>query len=384
VVVRVEVPAALLEWARDRSGISHDDLSRRFPKLTDWESGTAAPTLKQLEDFASTTHTPVGYFFLPGPPDIPLPLPDFRTRGEEAVRQPSPDLLDTLFLSEQRQEWYRDYARINNDGPVEVVGSVTTATGVTAAARVMREVLGFGVGERGATWSESFRRLADQAEDLGILVMVSGVVGSNTHRQLDPGEFLGFALVDEYAPAVFVNGASTKAAQIFTLAHELVHIWLGQSALDDPDVAGLGPVRGNEIEHWCDQVAAEILVPLDALAQQYRRATELTGELDRLARAFRVSTLVILRRIRDAGHLDSEQYWGAYQAELARVRALTGETGSGGNFYNTQPVRTSKRFARAIIVSTLEGQTLYGDALQLLGFKKVSTFNELAHRLGVI
>jgi len=92
---------------------------------------------------------------------------------------------------------------------------------------------------------------------------------------------------------------------------------------------------------------------------------------------------VILRRIRDAGYLDSERYWGAYQTELARVRALTGETGSGGNFY-TQPVRTSKRFARAIITSTLEGHTLYGDALQLLGFKKVSTFNELAQRLGVI
>jgi Zn-dependent peptidase ImmA (M78 family)/transcriptional regulator with XRE-family HTH domain len=384
VVVRVEVPAALLAWARARSRIPRADLSRRFPKLADWESGTASPTLKQLEDFANTTHTPVGYFFLPEPPDIPLPLPDFRTRREETVRQPSPDLLDTIFLSEQRQEWYRDYARINNDGPVEFVGSITTATGVGAAAAGMREVLGFEVGERGATWSESFRRLADQAEDLGILVMVNGVVGSNTHRHLDPGEFLGFALVDEYAPAVFVNGASTKAAQIFTLTHELVHIWLGQSALDDADAGDLGPARDNEFERWCDEVAAEILVPLDALTQQYQRAAELTGELDRLARSFKVSTLVILRRIRDAGYLDSEQYWGAYQAELARVRALTGEAGSGGNFYNTQPVRTSKRFARAIITSTLEGQTLYGDAFQLLGFKKVSTFNELAQRLGII
>lgn len=382
-MIRVEVPAALLAWARDRSGISRDDLFRRFPKLPDWESGAASPTLRQLEGFASATHTPVGYFFLSGPPDIPLPLPDFRTRRAEAVRQPSPDLLDTIFLSEQRQEWYRDYARINRDGPVEFVGSISTATGIAAAATVMREALGFGVGERAATWSESFRRLADQAEDLGILVMVSGVVGSNTHRQLDPGEFLGFALVDEYAPAVFVNGASTKAAQIFTLAHELVHIWLGQSALDDPDVGGLGLVRENEIERWSDQVAAELLVPLDALTQQYRRTAELTGELDRLARTFKVSTLVILRRIHDAGNLDSEEYWGAYQTELARVRALTGEAGSGGNFYNTQPVRTSKRFARAIITSTLEGQTLYADALQLLGFKKISTFNELAQRLGV-
>jgi Zn-dependent peptidase ImmA (M78 family)/transcriptional regulator with XRE-family HTH domain len=384
VVVRVEVPAALLAWARDRSGISSDELLRRFPKLTDWESGAASPTLKQLENFAGATHTPVGYFFLSRPPNIPLPLPDFRTRRDDAISQPSPDLLDTIFLSEQRQEWYRDYARVNNDGQLPFVGSVTMATDVVQAARLMREALGFGVGERATTWSESFRRLADQAEELGVLVMVSGVVGSNTHRQLDPGEFLGFALVDEYAPAVFVNGASTKASQIFTLAHELVHIWLGQSALDDPDVGGFGAVHENEVERWCDQVAAEILVPLDALVREYRRTADLTRELDRLARSFKVSTLVILRRIRDAGYLDAQRYWDAYQAELARVRALTGDTGSGGNFYNTQPVRTSKRFARAIITSTLEGQTLYGDALQLLGFKKVSTLNELAQRLGVI
>ena len=383
-VVRVEVPAALLAWARDRSGVPHDDLSRRFPKLSDWETGDASPTLKQLEDFASATHTPVGYFFLSGPPEIPLPLPDFRTRRPEAVREPSPDLLETLFLSEQRQEWYRDYARMSREGPVEFVGSITRETDIVVAAAVMRDALDFGVGERAATWSESFRRLADQAEDLGILVMVCGVVGSNTHRQLDPDEFLGFALVDEYAPAVFINGASTKAAQIFTLAHELVHIWLGESALDDSDLGAVSLDRENETERWCDQVSAELLVPRDALTQQYRRHAELTGELDRLARIFKVSTLVILRRIRDAGYLDSGEYWSAYETELARVRALTGETGSGGNFYNTQPVRASKRFARAIITSTLEGQTLYKDALQLLGFKKVSTFNELAQRLGII
>jgi transcriptional regulator with XRE-family HTH domain len=102
-VLRVEVAAPLLAWARKRAGISHEDLSRRFPKLQEWESGEGAPTLKQLEDFASTTHTPVGYFFLPEPPDVDMPLPDFRTRRDEAVRQPSPNLLDTIFQTEQRQ-----------------------------------------------------------------------------------------------------------------------------------------------------------------------------------------------------------------------------------------------------------------------------------------
>jgi Zn-dependent peptidase ImmA (M78 family) len=243
----------------------------------------------------------------------------------------------------------------------------------------MCRALGFDVDQRGATWSEAFRRLADHVEELGILVMVNGVVGSNTHRKLNPDEFQGFALADAYAPAVFVNGAHTKSAQIFTLAHELAHVWLAQSALDDADP---GSLAGGQEERWCSAVAAEILVPLLALDQSYRTDAPLTGELDRLTRRFTVSTLVILKRIREAGYLSQAQFRDAYQAELDRVLGLrASEGGSGGNFYNTAPVRTSKRFARAVIASTLEGQTLYRGAFQMLGFKKVSAFNELAQRL---
>ena len=383
-VVRVEVTPPLLAWARKRSGIPGQDLARRFPRLQEWERGQGSPTLKQLENFANATHTPVGYFFLPEVPAVAMPLPDFRTRRDETVRQPSPDLLDTIFESEQRQEWYRDYARTNGEGQLDFVGSFTVREPVESAASVMRTKLQFEPGERGASWSDALRRLADHAEELGILVMINGVVGSNTHRQLDPDEFLGFALIDDYAPAVFVNGASTKAAQIFTLAHELVHIWLGQSALDDSapgdDLASPDGVS----ERWCNEVAAEMLVPLAAITREFRRASDRAAELDRLAREYKVSTLVVLRRLHDAGCVDPTTFWDIYEAEFARVRALAAEAGgSGGNFYNTQPVRTSKRFARAIITSTLEGQTLYKEAFRLLGFKKVSTLNELARHLGI-
>lgn len=385
VVVRVEVAAPLLAWARRRSGLPDEDLARRFPKLAQWENGQASPTLKQLESFARATHTPVGYLFLPEVPDIPLPLPDFRTRREETVRQPSADLLETIFEVEQRQEWYRDYAQASGEGPLDFVSSLSTQLTSVAAAALMRERLRFGVHQRGATWSESLRLLAEHAEDLGVLVMISGIVGSNTHRVLDPDEFLGFALADVHAPAVFVNGSSSKAAQIFTLAHELAHIWLGQSGLDDSSPGDESAAKNADIERWCSEVAAEMLVPLAAVAQDYQQAKELTIELERLAKAYKVSTLVVLRRLRDAGYIGRETFWSLYETELNRVQELAADapSGSGGNFYNTQPVRTSKRFARAVITSTLEGQTLYSEAFRLLGFKKVSTLNELAHHLGV-
>jgi Zn-dependent peptidase ImmA (M78 family) len=382
VTVRVEVNPDLLVWARERSRRDFEELAERFPKLPEWEAGARAPTLRQLQDFANATRTPIGFLLLPEPPEEPLPIPDFRTRGTAAVGRPSADLLDTIFLSQQRQEWYQGFARATNEDPIEVVGSATLETPVAEAATAIRQALRYDIGARGTTWTDAFRTLVDRAEDLGLLVMVSGVVGNNTHRKLDPDEFGGFALVDAVAPVVFVNGADTKAAQIFTLAHELAHIWLGQTALSDRE--RFVPDAGEGAEQWCNAVAAEVLVPLAAIEPDYQHDPDnLTAELERLARRFKVSTLVVLRRLLDAGKFSEEFYWGAYNEEVERLLGFIAEQqgSGGGDFYNTQPLRVSRRFARAVIASTLEGTTLYRDAFQMLGFKKRSTFDELAERL---
>lgn len=379
--VRVDVATSLYAWAAERSGLDSDELVHRFPKLRQWESGDHSPTLKQLERFAAATRTPVGYFFLPAPPAEQVPIPDLRTVGDRGVRRPSPDLLDTIYLCQQRQDWYRDYARGIGLDPASHVGSLSIATPVAEAASAMTAAMSFSTEQRGSSWSEAFGYLRDQAEDSGVLVMVSGVVGSNTRRRLDPAEFRGFALADPLAPLVFVNGADTKAAQIFTLAHELAHIWLGESALSDAD---LGVQATHEAERWCNGVAGEMLVPLEALRSGFDARADLTEELDRLARRFKSSTLVVLRRVHEAGFLPWDAYRRAYGTEFRRVMELVGTGGGGGDFYNTQPARVSKRFARSVIVSALEGQTLYADAFQMLGLKKLATFNGMGERLGVM
>lgn len=379
--VRVPIRGALLAWAQQRSGVSRERLLTKFPALDAWEGGTKQPTLKQLEQFARTTHTPVGYLLMADPPEDTLPVPDFRTIGDVEVGHASPDLLDTVYQCQQRQDWYRNYARLHRESRVTFVGTLTTDIDVIEAAHEMHSILGFEPDERGTTWGEAARGLIDIAEDHGVLVMVNGVVGSNTHRKLDPREFRGFALSDELAPLIFVNGADTKAAQIFTLAHELGHLWLGESAVSDVDLA---TTSTNAVERWCNQVAAEFLLPLDSLGHVNLDETRVTDELERVAREFKVSTLVVLRRIFDAGNLSEAEYRVAYAKERDRVLELMKERrASGGDFYNTQPLRVSRRFARALIGSTLEGQTLHRDAFQMLGFRKLATFEELAHKLGV-
>jgi Zn-dependent peptidase ImmA (M78 family) len=380
-MIRVPVRPSLLRWAIERADLPDTVVADWFPKLSDWERGRSQPTLKQLEAFARKTRTPIGYLFLDEPLVEVVPIPDFRTPANARIGHPSPDLLETTWICEQRQEWYRDFARRTGEGPLRFVGSLTIQDDVIESAARIRDALGFDLERRRElpTWSDALREFIAQADALGILVMVSGIVGSNTRRRLDPQEFRGFAMADPLAPLVFINGADTRAAQMFTLAHELAHIWVGQSALSDTTARSVPPQR---IESWCNQVAAELLAPIELVRAEFRTAGHPLLDVNRLARRFEVSTLVILRRIYDAGGLNRAEFWAAYDAELERLRALPG--GAGGNFYLTLPVRVSKRFARAIVSSTLEGETLYRDALRMLGFSKMKTFDELGRTLGVL
>ena len=378
--IRVDVLPEMLRWARERAGFSVPALTPRFPKLAAWERGEALPTLKQLEGFAKATYTPVGFLFLREPPVESVPIPDFRTVENMHVGHPSPDLLDTVYICQQRQEWYRDFARSTGEDPLGFVGSAHRTDDVVGTAASMRAQLGFDLEERRRipTWTDALRRFIEQADALGILVMCSGVVLNNNSRHLDSDEFRGFAMADDLAPLVFINGADTKAAQMFTLAHELAHIWLGQSAVSDAQAAR---TPDHEVERWCNSVAAELLVPLAAVREEYDSGADLRTEVDRLARRFKISTLVVLRRIYDAGGLTRDGLREAYANELERLRSIP--RGTGGDFYLTQAARVSKRFARALVVSTLEGQTLHRDAFRMLGFSKLDTFHELGRSLGL-
>lgn len=380
-MTHVDLNPQLIRWARERAGLKVQDLRKAFPKLDRWERGEESPTLKQVEGLAKAVHVPIGYLFLPDPPVESVPIPDFRTVGNVHVGHPSPDLLDTVYICQQRQEWYRDYARSMREDPYSFAGSVRLGSDVEATAALIRKSLVFDLEERRqmSTWTDALRRFIAQADELGVLVMCSGVVFNNNKRRLNPDEFRGFAMADEFAPLVFINGSDSKAAQMFTLAHELAHIWIGQSGVSDSQ-AGLIPE--DTVERWCNQIAAELLVPLQVLRAEYQRNAGLQEMVARFARRFKVSNLVILRRIHDAGFLTRGQFNDAYAKELARLRAIP--TGSGGNFYLTQAARVSKRFARAIVVSTLEGQTLYRDAFRMLGFSKHTTFQELGRSLGVV
>ena len=377
-ILRVDVKPELLRWARERAGIEPDALVKRFPRYREWESGHKQPTLKQLEKLAKVTRAPIGSFFLSQPLEERVPIPDLRTIGDRLIGRPSVDLLDTVYLCQQRQDWYQDFARMEGDDPLPFVGSATPASDIESTAESMRSALGFDLDERRGlpTWTEALRRFIEQADARGVLVMTSGIVGNNTHRKLDPDEFRGFALADDLAPLVFINGADSKAAQMFTLAHELAHIWLGESALSDVEPIS---APSHAVEAWCNRTAAELLVPLASLREEFQEADDLSDEINRLARRYKVSTLVVLRRIFDIGALDRDALASAYRREVNRLGTVPAR--SGGSFHPTLKARVGKRFGHALVTSTLGGRTSFSESFRLLGIRKTSTFRGFAASL---
>lgn len=231
------------------------------------------------------------------------------------------------------------------------------------------------------SWEQALSEFIDLAERAGVLVMRSGIVDNNTRRKLDVEEFRGFALADSLAPLIFINGADAKSAQMFTLAHELAHIWLGETALSDADMTRPG---AQATEAWCNRVAAEILAPTHYLRRELRPGEPIDASLPRLTRTFKVSALVILRRLFDVGQIERNVFSALYSQELDRLKHPQQKRGAGGDFYRSQPGKLSPTFARALISSAVEGRTSFRDAMRMLGVRKTSAFRQLGRQLQVL
>lgn len=361
---RVAVDQRVLRWALNRSIIPRSKLEKRFP-LGQWLSGERLPTLRQLESLASATRTPLGYFFLDAPPEEPMPIPFFRTMDDQVPLEDTPDLIETLHIVQMRQEWMKERAIELGQDPLWFVGSASPESDHRQVANEMRAALGMNEGwaDRFSTWEKALDHLKASMEAIGVFVVINGVVQNNPHRALDPEMFRGFVLVDEYAPFVFVNGADAKAAQMFTLAHELAHVFLGHSAAFD--LKTMHPAD-HVIETTCNRIAAEFLVPEDELRQAWPDLQREVAPYEAAARQFKVSSLVVARRLLDLELISKEDFYAFYS--WYRENALRDpQRNSGGNFYYSQNNRVGKRFFMEVLTALREGVVSYTEAYRLTG-----------------
>lgn len=379
---RISIAPSILQWALDRSGLPVDTLREKDSHLDKWLSGSEWPTLSQLEKFAHKTHTPLGYFFLPQPPEEKLPIPDFRTVAGDRPARPSPELLETVATMQERQAWMHDQLIEDGSDPLTFVASATPGMRVVEIASAMRTALGLETG-----WATSIKGAGDairhvrlKAEAIGVMVMANGVVGNNTHRALNVKEFRGFALSDAYAPLVFINGKDAKSAQLFTLVHELAHIWFGRDGLSNPNEANAE--SDDEIETLCNRIAAEVLVPTAEVLGLWESIHGHDDPVGVIASRFKVSVPVAARRALELRLLSRSEFFSvleAHRQKMAQVPLKAAD--GGGSFWSNQGVRIGDRFGAAIVRAAKEGRLLYRDAYRLTDLHG-ETFNQYARQLG--
>ena len=350
----------VLDWAAEKAGGTLHSFAENIAKRErDRERIVEGRlTVPQAEKLAKKARIPFGYLFLSQPPEIERPaIPDLR-QVQDALPL-SDDFYETYEDVLAKQQWLIEYLTEAGAPELPFVGRFADKNNRTAAAIAadMRRELGLNDDDRRKSPDASsyFSRLSAKAEALGVLVFKTSYVKANTRRPLSEREFRGFAVAHELVPLVFVNGSDAQVAAVFTLIHELAHIWIGVSGVSD-----VTPGRfGHPVERLCNQIAASLLVPGDSFLEQWAGPQD----LERVAKYFRVSKLVIARRALDNKLVDQAFYddvaaHSQRSKSKAKVTALV-----------TIPIRNSKTFTRTIVASAMSGQTLLRDAASLLNVK---------------
>ncbi|WP_421221779.1 XRE family transcriptional regulator [Aeromonas enteropelogenes] len=370
----------MLVWARERSGFSVSEFAKKCgvseERLQEWEMGKHPMTFNQAITFAEKAHIPFGYLFLQQPPVDELPIPDLRTVDGKGVGRPSAALVEIIKLMQLRQEWYRDHMMQQLVEPNPILGRFGPNSAVQAIVQDMRGKLGVPEHPTRGTWEHYYRDLVQRIEACGILVMRQGDLGHFT-RPLSVDEFRGFAMVDSYAPLLFVNDADAPGARLFTLIHELCHLWIGQSGISDGGVS-----NHRQEETLCNAVAAEFLVPASEFRQLWRHEYEDWQEnLAELEAHFHVSTWVLARRAQALGYISQEAYF-EYVQKLRRDYKDRPKKAGGPDYYKVKNSQISHLFSRAVVSEALSGQLLLRDASHLLGGIKPGKIAQFARELG--
>lgn len=369
---------AMLRWARGRVGLDMNEAALasgvKPEQFQRWEQGDAQPTFRQAQHIANALHAPFGYLFLPEAPADELVLPDLRTVDGAPAGRPSVNLIETVQHAMQRQAWFVEYLQEQGAGPLPFVGRFNTNSSVAQIAWDIRDVLGVDVEQGQRNWETYYRELIEASERAGVLVMRSGIVGNNTHRKLDVGEFRGFAISHSLAPVVFINSSDAPSARLFTLLHELAHIWLNSSGISN---ALPGNTQREEVV--CNGVAGEFLAPSVIFGELWAASVQdLAVRVAELAQRFHISRFVVMRRALDMGLVDHATFSTFYRTELDAFRAAEG---GGGSFYRNAGAKNSARFARAVIAEAYSGRLLLRDAGKLLGVQP-SKIRDFAGQLG--
>ncbi|MBQ7432097.1 MAG: ImmA/IrrE family metallo-endopeptidase [Lachnospiraceae bacterium] len=381
--VNVTVKPEIISWILQRIPLE-TATEAVFELLKKWQAGEKTPTFNQVEEVSKKTNIPFGYFFLDKPPIEECPIAEYRTVNSLSMVEPSRNLLDTLDLMMDVQNWMVEYVKDNGQEVLSFVGSVDEKYSIDRIVRAVREKLTLKVNWFAECENavSAYKYLKNHIEMIGILVMTNSIVGNNTRRKLNVEEFRAFTLVNPYVPLIFINTCDSNTGKIFSLLHELTHVWLGVDSFYNTQMGV--EFSEQKIEQVCNAVAAELLVPNQLFLAQWDDSFDiLIDQVEKIAKFFRCSRYVIARKAFDHHKITKSEYDSIVSFLIKQNREWREKKKEtkGGDFYRTVGSRLDRRFVLALANSAKEGKTSYTEVYRLTNTNR-KTFATLLDKIG--
>lgn len=380
--VNIDIKPNIINWALKQ--IDKEQLGEKMlHNISKWINGDKKPTFNQVQELSKKTHIPFGYFFLAEPPVEDIKLIEYRTVDSRELASPSRDLIDTIYEMENVQDWMRNYRKEEGFYELQIVGCLKNENDVHTIVEKIRTDIGLS-----ENWFFSckdkryaFNYIRGLLEQAGIVVMVNGIVATNTHRPLNVKEFRAFEMLDKWAPLIFINNRDSNGAKVFSIFHEMAHIWLGEDDLYNDSFSYGQSVKS--IEVICNAVAGELIVPTEIFLQKWNedKNNDIEDKISDLSELFKCSRVVIVRKALDNQLINRAKYDSIALYFAEHSKDIENNRVAGGDFYNTVKNRLDGNFATALYNSVSSGNTTYTEAYRLTHTNK-KTFDEVMSKFG--
>lgn len=378
--LRIPVKQNILKWVWQTASEQLNDNNRET--LSNWISGAKVPTIRQLEDMSKKTHIPFGYFFLNDVPDEDIAVLKFRTVNNVHMEKPSRDLIDVINDVQTKQVWLSEYRQQEgfeangfNNGFRNHKSRKNDSYNI---AKDILDYLGLEIDWSTKVKGNRFKYLRNMLDDAGVTTICSSYVINSTRRSLNPDEFRAFALSDKYAPFIFINSNDSFNAMLFSLAHELVHIWYGTSETYNYDYKSDLSVSEQDINKVCEH----ILFPDKIFKNEWNKLAGLdnTQKIFELEHVFGTSPLSIAIKALHL-HLIDQNVVTTIKHELnekyQKIKQERKNSEGGPNYYTVKAYHMDKSFVQDVDRSVKSGDITYTKAFELLNVKGTTGYDKL-------
>jgi Zn-dependent peptidase ImmA (M78 family)/DNA-binding XRE family transcriptional regulator len=349
----------VLKWARESARMTEETAAAKVSvtveKFKEWEAGTNQPTIRQAQTLAKAYKRPFALFFLPEIPRDFQPLQDFRKSGSKSLTTSSVFIIREI---QQKQAWISDVYSENQEEKLPFVGRFSINDNPQKVAQDILKTLE--INPANYKSDNPIKEWIDAAETKGIFISRTSFIHSRL--KLDSEELQGFAIANPYAPFVFVNSEDWNAPQLFTLVHELAHIWIAETGISnevEPNLKHKG--KFHPVELFCNEVAANVLMPKEIVLAFDSSSFLSSKDVFKVARRLGVSSFALLVRALNLNIISNGTYQNLkaqadsdYADYLKReaekkARQKEKEKKGGPDYFLLQLNRNSRLFTQTVL-----------------------------------